>query len=272
MRSVMSVVITLLIIVLCGGLFTQAISQIRNAAVRGECQNNLKQISLSVISFADGHRGRFPAAYSAEQPKVPHKQRFGWLAAVEPYTEGRMDPPFANLEYGWDAPENRDYIRIQPVWCLCPSNLTRGAAGTPGLTHYVGIAGVGKDAIDLPEGDPGAGFFGRSRTLKLEDLTRGASTTLMVMETMRDNGPWAAPGYATVRGLDSNDPAYLGPEGQFSSNHRGTTTFSWTVFPVSNAAFGDGSVRPISGRISPGVLESLATLAGSQNADPDDGF
>jgi hypothetical protein len=37
-------------------------------------------------------------------------------------------------------------------------------------------------------------------------------------------------------------------------------------------AFGDASVRPISGHISPTVLESLATLSGSKGADAEDGF
>ncbi len=63
-------------------------------------------------------------------------------------------------------------------------------------THFVGVAGVGDDAADLPVDHPRAGVFGNSRTTRLEDIHDGASNTLMVLGVTRDLGSWAAGGSA----------------------------------------------------------------------------
>ncbi len=137
---------------------------------------------------------------------------------------------------------------------LCPANRGRGAPDLPCRTSYLGIAGVGDDAAELPRGDPRAGFFGYDRRLTAKDLTDGAATTLMLAEAA-DGGFWTAGGKATVRGLAADGRPYLGRGGQFASLHRGT-----------NVAFADGSVRRLTPAVSPRVLEALATVAGGEEA------
>jgi hypothetical protein len=131
----------------------------------------------------------------------------------------------------------------------------------PALTHYVGIAGVGAHAADLPANDPRAGFFGYSRTIKLQDITDGTSYTLVAIETASDNGPWAAGGAATVRGLDPANQPYIGNGRQFGLIH-----FAGTILvrpsAGANAALADGSVRFLSASISAPTLEALATFGG----------
>ena len=80
----------------------------------------------------------------------------------------------------------------------------------PGVTHYVGIAGVGEEAAQLPTDHPRAGIFGYDRKVSHENIKDGLSLTMTVVETATANGPWTAGGRATVRGLDPNDPPYLG--------------------------------------------------------------
>ncbi len=80
---------------------------------------------------------------------------------------------------------------------------------------------------------------------------------MMVIETAKDNGPWAAGGPSTVRGLDPTQP-YIGSGRQFGGLHSGGAM----------AAFADGSVRLSSDRISPATFEALATIAGHE-AVPD---
>ncbi len=100
---------------------------------------------------------------------------------------------------------------------VCPSNPACARPGWPGLTHYVGIAGLGSDAAERPAGYPGNGIFGYDRHIGLHEIPHGTSQTLMLIETTRENGPWTAGGFPTVRGLDSTGGLYLGQGGQFGS-------------------------------------------------------
>ena len=167
----------------------------------------------------------------------------------------------------WDAEENwdpkyvvsKDHDRVEVIgqlgWLTCSSNPNRAASGVPGLTHYVGIAGIGDDAAFLPVGDKRAGFFGYDRKTCLDDIKDGTSTTLLVVETTRDNGPWTKGGRATVRGLGPDQGPYLGRDGQFGSRHHGA---------VTNVVFVDASVKFVRVEMAPGVFEALATIAGGE--------
>jgi hypothetical protein len=150
---------------------------------------------------------------------------------------------------------NREEIIGHMKILLCPANPNRAEDDTPGVTHYVGVAGVGEDAARLPLDHPRAGVFGYDRQTRLEDLRRGGRKTLLVIETATNNGPWTAGGPATVRGLDPEGLPYLGAEGQFSSRH---------LPRVTHALFADGAVHPLSSRLSSQVLEALATIAGGE--------
>jgi prepilin-type processing-associated H-X9-DG protein len=145
-------------------------------------------------------------------------------------------------------------------YLLCPAFPNMPPEGEPTPTHYLGVAGIGPDAIHLPLDDPKAGVFGNERRVNEKDVKDGLATTLIVMETATDNGPWTAGGNPTVRGLDPYRSPYLGDHGQFSSRHRPR---------VTNALFADGSVRSLSDAINPQVLEALATIAGGEEVSVD---
>jgi hypothetical protein len=81
----------------------------------------------------------------------------------------------------------------------------------------------------------------------------------MVIETATANGPWAAGGPATVRGLKLQGASYLGRNGQFGSEHRSGS---------SKALFVDASVRTLSASLDPSVFEALATIAGREEVEP----
>jgi prepilin-type processing-associated H-X9-DG protein len=88
-----------------------------------------------------------------------------------------------------------------------------------------------------------------------------ASTTLLLIETATENGPWTAGGRPTVRGLESNGTPYVGRQTQFSTFHR---------HGVTNALFADGSVRELREGLAPKVIEALATIAGGEEVRDDD--
>src|SRR5438445_4920158 len=72
------------------GLLLPAVQKVREAAARIQCTNNLKQISLSVHSFADTY-GTVPGAWYSNvstvgwgSGKIVHNN---WLYALLPYLE-----------------------------------------------------------------------------------------------------------------------------------------------------------------------------------------
>jgi hypothetical protein len=176
-------------------------------------------------------------------------------------------PILRNKTAAWDTEENREprirsyeypnREREEPIgkcmgW-LCPANPNRTEQGTLGLTHYVGLAGLGPDAASRPAHDPLAGIFGYDRRTRREDIKNGVSNTLLVIETAAVNGPWTAGGPATVRGFTPVLIPFLGPGGQFGSRHSPQ---------VTNAAFADASVRSLTESIDPGVLQAAVSVGG----------
>ena len=86
------------------------------------------------------------------------------------------------------------------------------------------------------------------------------SLTIEMYIAEATSAAWSGP---CRHGLDPNGPPYLGPNGQFSSLHRGL----WgrgDGAPITNCIFMDGSVHSSSASISPGVFEALATIAGGE--------
>jgi hypothetical protein len=151
---------------------------------------------------------------------------------------------------------------------LCPSNPRWATPEEPALTHYVGVAGLGRDAATLPVTDRRAGFFGYDRTIGPRDVKDGTSNTLMVIETSADNGPWAAGGRATVRGVDPDEAPFIGKGRPFGTIHY-TPRFVGTPQAPVNGALADGSVRCLPESTSARTFEALATIAGGDQVGPD---
>ncbi len=265
------------------GHLSMALVRLRAEAERAQCEYNLAQIGVAVNLYHDHQQ---PAAYpplvlpSPALPADRPEQHLSWLAGLLPYLEATAEqagtartPPQRVVRArqtnerldrarAWDADENREAVDTVLPQYLCPGNAPRAARGTPGLTSYVGLAGVGPDAAALPASDPRAGFFGYRRVLSRDDLVpaapggggrpeaRGTSHILLALETADANGPWAAGGPATVRGLDPARRPYTGPGRPFGGCHPGGF----------NALFVDGSVTFFKDSYAPEKLETLALL------------
>jgi prepilin-type processing-associated H-X9-DG protein len=267
MRGVVKVVAALLLAVVAGGLVLSAVAKARMAAQQSECRINLLAVAMAVGHYHSAF-GHFPSA-AVPNTGLPPDRRLSWVTEVYPAYMVGGEVSLLDRSRPWDAGENnppRCRIRVDPTtrqwredlvgevkWLLCPANPARNGPNLPSPTHYLGVAGVGEGAAELPLTDPRAGFFGYDRRLTQADLKDGASATLMLAEAV-DGGPWSAGGPATVRGLAADGRPYLGKGGQFAGLHGG----------VTNVAFADASVRPLTAAVSPQVLEALATVAGGE--------
>ena len=141
--------------------------------------------------------------------------------------------------YDWNDTHNQPVTKRPLPEVVNPAF---GPAASPSgypLTHYVGVAGVGDDAAQLPADDPRAGVFGYGRQTRSQDLARGGANTIAVLGVQDQCGPWAQGGRATVRPL-TRQPYVNGPDGFGSGQADGMVV-----------GMADGSVRFLSKDIDP---------------------
>ncbi|MCI0378852.1 MAG: DUF1559 domain-containing protein [Gemmataceae bacterium] len=232
----------------------------REAAARAQCQNQLKQIALALHHHHDTHRC-FPSGTVRAADLLPDK-RLSWLASILPFVEQDALHKQLKPSQPWDAHENQA-IRTALSLYVCPAHPGWNASSTQFETHYVGLAGVGRDAALIDKQNPLAGFFGFERRITLKDISDGTSSTAAVVETGTDNGPWAAGGQTTLRGLDPAITEYIHENGPFGMKHK-TDTFFRTNPVLANTAFADGSVRSVPSDLAASVIRALSTIAGGE--------
>jgi hypothetical protein len=268
MRNVIQIILVLAMMATAAGIIVHAVLKIRFAAKKMACGNNLRTLADTLDMFRTTN-GVYPAG-TVQDTGLPPEERLSWLVTIWPYIQAgpslRLNPA-ESWKSTANYPPFKDYFGkthepAHPVGHMklfqCPGSLQPPEPEECSVNHYIGLAGVGQDAASLPIGAPGIGFFGYDRVLKKSDVTDGLSNTIAVIETLRDAGPWTAGGSPTVRGLsEPSRTPYFGPDGQWHSNHERLL-----------ALFADGSIRNLTEKIDPSVLEALATIAGGEDVSP----
>jgi hypothetical protein len=250
------------------GSVAMVLQLLKEKSNRVECLNNLGRIGVAVNVDADQEGHTFPPAV-VPLAGHPPDEHLSWLAGLLPLLDQKPNPksPLTtlaaqlDLRRPWDDAANLPAVRTNVRAFRCPSHGLVAEPGHPALTDYIGIAGVGENAASLPVTDAAAGFFGYERSIGLKDLRAGASWTLIAAETPLDNGPWAAGGRPTVRGLGAEEVNFIGPGREFGGCHRDGAT------DLLMAAYADGSARIVTSAINPKVFRNSARLAGDPGAN-----
>ncbi|NOX53063.1 MAG: DUF1559 domain-containing protein, partial [Planctomycetes bacterium] len=211
-------------------LLLPAVQQAREAARRTRSRNNLKQLGLALHNYHDAY-GRFPVG-THPNPKLPPEKRLSWMADVLPFVEQAPLYEQIDFEKPWDDPANRRALSRQVSVFVNPGQ--RAGRGRHGVTHYVGLAGLGRDAPMLPVTSRRAGVFGYDRIVRIRDIRDGSSNTMAVSEANKKLGPWGAGGPSTIRALTTR-PCINGPDGIGGPFRGGVSVL-----------FVDGSVRFVS--------------------------
>lgn len=266
--TLIEMLFVLAIIAILIALLMPATRRVRDAAARTQCTNNLKQLSLSMHSYA-GHT-RKPAPYltnglpetlaelvlppGCNGPGKKPEDRLSWMVMLLPYLEQDNLYKQFNLEKGYAG--NLPAARTSIHTFDCPE--AEKAATADFVTNYVAMSGIGNDAAWQPAGAPGNGFMGYDRLTAFAMITDGTSNTIALMETRANLGPWARGGISTLRGFDPDDVPFNGAGRPFGGHDVGI-----------HVALADGSVRFLRSSIEPTTLAAAITIAGGESVNLD---
>lgn len=265
--------VCVVLVLTCSGLLFPFVQRVREAAALSACQV-VKQLAVSVHMYADVYDGRLPSG-PPSPPGVPPDRRLSWVVETLPFTEAQRTYELFDLKAPADSEQNRAAAATYRYYghLVCPMSpvYTRPGPGEPEappvpITNRVGVAGVGTDAAELPEGHPRAGAFGYDRKATLDHRTfvDGTANTLLILETGRNPGHWAFGGPATVRPLVPDTAPYIGLGRPFGGFHARRDFLGGPPGGVMVAVVADGSVRILRGDIDPAVLEAIATVNGQE--------
>jgi hypothetical protein len=200
-----------------GLVLAEAVQKIREATARTQSMNNLKQIALAMINYADAMAGSLPANAIYDKNG---KALLSWRVQILPFIEQQELYNEFHLNEPWDSRHNKMLLAKMPKIYASPED---GKTLKDHTTYYQGFHGKG-------------GFFEGKQGLRFPaSIPDGTSNTFMIVEASKPV-PWTKPEDIP------NDPAKRVPK----LGRPGAAGFL--------AAMCDGSVRFCSHKIAQQTL------------------
>jgi prepilin-type processing-associated H-X9-DG protein len=279
-------VLLALVILVLVGMVVPFITRGRVNADRVSCQNHLRDLGLIGVRHAGAPGQPLPVRPRDElppgtfqNPTLPPEQRMSWyvytlnvldqgVPNADPKTKPRRAGALTDVltrfdaASSWDSETNADLRNHRLTTAVCPAQVREFTPGSPVLSNYVALGGLGADTPtkSIEDAGPNAGAYrydGPTPDARIQD---GIQHTAQIGETNMNLGPWLRGGPTTLRGLDAAAEPYLGPGRPFGGCHPGGAYFSMA----------DGSVQFVKDTVHPPVFRAMLTIAGGpgeQNFD-----
>ena len=204
-RSGFTLVELLVVIAIIGiliGMLLPAVQQVREAARRVACQNNIRQIGLAILNYESGN-GILPPSGFLPDKSDGNILEFSWIIRILPFAEGNNvhdqlefeDATILGGEHRGYADVNKAALNDSPVpMVICPSSDLEQIDTTPssdGVVRpfYTGLHGSAREETSFtPTNNPTLGImsdqgaFQRNTEVKLADLFDGTSNSMIVGE------------------------------------------------------------------------------------------
>jgi prepilin-type N-terminal cleavage/methylation domain-containing protein/prepilin-type processing-associated H-X9-DG protein len=260
-RTAFTLIELLVVIAIIGILIAMllpAVGFVREAARRLQCQNNLMQLALALHHHESVHEVLPPGVTDTAGPIQNTAQGIhqGWLVRLLPYLEQGNAYKQVDLSVSVYDPKHAAVRALEIAVLRCPSDTLTIRA----QSNYAGCHHDVEAPIDVNNN----GVLFLNSQIGFDDIVDGSSHTIFLGERASETGDlgWMSGTRSTLRnggGLFAPPPAPANPAlfvGGFSSLHPGGT----------NVAFGDGSVRLLSGTGTP-VFQQLCHRADGKLLD-----
>jgi len=287
------------------GLLVPAVQQARQAAARSQCQSNLRQIGIAMLSYADARRG-FPFASGRPRPgTVVHLEGAvetgldyirpqSWAIAILPYIEeGTLASMYEKYCLACPPESQEEDIVAASIRIYNSGSKMKGAVdfaaligpgpASPDPAHRLDawFYNASPPATDfsgvlIPEGlgwNDATGAYAtsiRTKPIRMADITDGLSNTLVLTEcndyTVDGGGTWTQSRYSWP--YISDVGRYTGFGAGVGASPLETSLKPRSRLPggVFQTLSGDGGVRSVAEGISGTLLQSLASRAGGEVA------
>jgi hypothetical protein len=214
-------------------LLLPAVQAAREAARRNVSMNNMKQISLGLLSY-ESARKNLPAAGGGEGPG----SQLSWRVHILPFVEEQALYEQFHLDEPWDSEHNRALIARMPEIYKDPNFRL-----PEGMTSYLAVTGPGT-------------FFGDGTTApRIREITDGTANTFMIVEADADQAVvWTRP---DDWDYDPNNPTHGLGAMRLGGFLAGT---------------GDGALHFIQNDMPAHIIRAMMTRSGEENVNIHTGF
>jgi hypothetical protein len=228
----------------------------RNAALRAQCSNRLKQIDLALHVYEERYHS-FPPAYIADRTGKP---MHSWRVLILPFLGEKDVYDRYDFNEPWDGPNNRKLLDARPSVYACPGDETAYARNAA-CTSYVAV--VGENAAWQSD---------KPRRLTDPDLRDHASSTIMLTETADAGINWTEPKDISLDALQSTDSS-SGAVTVSSKHgcyyHDSFYDYECDTPYVANVGLLDGSVGFLSLPVSTERLRNVLQIGGATKENLD---
>lgn len=259
--TLIEMLVVIAIIAVLVALLLPAVQQAREAARRTQCKNNLLQIGLALHNYELTHRFLPPGCVDTAQTIEPKSTGYhmGWCVQLLPFVDaGNV---FKKMDFSVSVYDPLNVVPTKAALSVfrCPSDSasplsSRGA----GVGNYAGCNSG--SANPIKRDSDGVLFLNSS--IRLDDISDGLGTTIMVGETTADitEFGWAAGTAATLRNSAESVLAAAPAGGPAVANlNRGSNAGGYSSRHTGGWQFvlADGSARFVSTSISSRNLQLL---------------
>ena len=298
--TLIELLVVIAIIAILISLLVPAVQQVREAASRSSCQNNLKQAGLALHAYHDSNRRLPPSRVASATgflnivPPANPALKHSWTPFILPYLEQHNLQKLYRWDRDWRHLDNAAAIRHHLTILQCPSTpqgQRLDSLSEPGVTtacvDYAPVVALNSALINFspplvdayPTNESRNGAMSVNSVTRLIHIRDGTSTTILVSEVAgrplvyrageprADRPPEQGGGWAShdsefsVHGSTGDGNTRPGPCAINCSNEGEAYSFHKGG---THALFADGSVRFLGQDLNIRLFARLVTMAGGE--------